>query len=136
MQIAILSIAILVGAVAFLSLRSGGSASSLNRKRDRRAGYGAADPFHAVSINPTQGSCPAVVSLALQRFLSEEAPALPLADCNATDCACRYVHHADRRSGNRNRRGGEIEQYEQSEFWSLRNRRDVVGRRLQDRHAA
>jgi hypothetical protein len=136
MQIAILSIAIILGMVVFVSMRSGGSASSGVRKRNRRTGYGGADPFHAVSINPVGNGCQAVESLGLQRFLSEDAPALPLADCNAQDCACKYIHHTDRRSGTRERRGVEVEQSEETEFWRLRNRRNVAGRRHQDRHAA
>ncbi len=136
MQIAILMAAMIVGTIVFFRLRPGSTASRSTRKHDRRTGFGVADPFHAVSINPTKESCQAVESLKLLRFLSEDAPALPLADCTAADCTCKYIHHADRRSGARDRRCGALEQTEESEFWSLRNRRDVVGRRQEDRHAA
>lgn len=53
--------------------------------------------FHAVSVVPEPGCCEAVQKLAGQRFLSAEAPTLPLADCTAANCGCRYRHHADRR---------------------------------------
>jgi hypothetical protein len=33
------------------------------------------------------------------RFLSSAAPRLPLPECDALDCKCRFMHHADRRSG-------------------------------------
>ena len=34
-----------------------------------------------------------------RRFLSAAAPRLPLAGCDVLECACRFVHHQDRRSG-------------------------------------
>jgi len=100
-----------------------------NSRRDRRTGFGEGDPFHAVSIMPAEGSCSAVNLIKIQRFLSEEAPGLPLADCGAVDCRCKYIHHADRRSGARDRRFGSAEKPDEFEFWSMRNRRATVGRR-------
>ena len=32
-----------------------------------------------------------------KRFLSHEAPALPLKNCGSPQCECRYEHHDDRR---------------------------------------
>lgn len=32
-----------------------------------------------------------------QRFLSHQAPLLPLAECTVARCQCHYVHYADRR---------------------------------------
>ena len=136
MQIAILITAMILGTIVFFRLRLTGATPRNARKRDRRTGFGVADPFHAVSIHPAKEGCPAVESLKLQRFLSEEAPALPLAECGAVDCACKYVHHADRRGGARNRRCGTMEQSKESEFWSLRDRRIVLGRRHADRQVA
>ena len=37
--------------------------------------------------------------MASGRYLSREAPILPLPTCNSKGCACRYLHHDDRRSG-------------------------------------
>jgi hypothetical protein len=39
-----------------------------------------------------------------QRFLSREAPQLPLKACDREDCTCRYEHHQDRRKGFRRAR--------------------------------
>jgi len=136
MQIVILIAAMILGTIVFFTLRRASSTSRNARKRDRRTGFAAPDPFHAVSIQSKKNGCPAVESLKLQRFLSEEAPALPLADCCAQGCTCKYIHHADRRGGARNRRCGAMEQSEESEFWSLRDRRVVLGRRHQDLLAA
>jgi len=54
--------------------------------------------FHAVSIKPSKRCCNAAKELAGHRFLAAEAPRLPLADCGAPDCQCRFSHHKDRRA--------------------------------------
>ena len=59
---------------------------------------------HAVSIAPGPRACAAAHDLVRRRFLSREAPSLPLMDCNRTDCQCRYEHHEDRRKGPRRAR--------------------------------
>jgi hypothetical protein len=55
------------------------------------------EPFHAVTIRYGLESCEAAVRMAGQRFLASDAPTLPLKGCDAAQCRCRYVHHADRR---------------------------------------
>ncbi len=52
---------------------------------------------HAVSIRAGLLPCDAVRQLGDHRFLSDEAPPLPLSDCDSERCECRYRHHADRR---------------------------------------
>ncbi len=52
---------------------------------------------HAVSIEVGRRPCEAARELHDKRFLSAEAPPLPLKDCDAEACECRYEHHADRR---------------------------------------
>ncbi len=58
------------------------------------------NPWHAVSIQGGDGGrCEAARSLAGRRFLSSEAPALPLPDCDRPEtCRCRYRKHGDRRT--------------------------------------
>ena len=58
-------------------------------------------PWHAVSIVPGLQSCAGAAGLARKRFLSREAPTLPLKDCDQERCGCRYDHHNDRRKGPR-----------------------------------
>ena len=54
--------------------------------------------WHAVSIVAKGASCEAAHSLRGKRFLSAEAPRLPLAQCtNSKSCICAYKHHEDRR---------------------------------------
>jgi hypothetical protein len=60
-----------------------------------------ARPWHAVSIVPGHQSCAAAAGLVRKRFLSREAPALPLEACDRDHCSCRYDHHNDRRKGPR-----------------------------------
>jgi hypothetical protein len=75
-----------------------------------------AHPYHAVAIRYYGNSaCPTVRQFAIkstlstqtppfletQRFLSNEAPLLPLAGCTEKYCQCRYVHYDDRRDRDR-----------------------------------
>jgi len=59
---------------------------------------------HAVSIATGPRCCEAARTLRGERFLSREAPKLPLKDCDRADCACRYEHHKDRREALRRAR--------------------------------
>lgn len=55
--------------------------------------------WHAVSIVSSTACCPAAMGLAGTRFLSKEAPLLPLEHCSMiAECRCSYQHHDDRRS--------------------------------------
>jgi hypothetical protein len=56
------------------------------------------NPFHAVGVKPGQTCCQAALAIKGQRFLSAEAPKLPLKACD-TACSCVYAHYDDRRSG-------------------------------------
>jgi hypothetical protein len=53
---------------------------------------------HAVGIAPGPRCCAQARALQGQRFLSRDAPPLPLRGCNCADCSCRYEHHDDRRA--------------------------------------
>ncbi len=59
----------------------------------------ASTPYHAVAIRPGRRVCEGVKELNGQRILSNEAPMLPLPDCDIVDCGCSYVHYKDRRCG-------------------------------------
>lgn len=63
------------------------------------------NPWHAVSVVSAEGTCKAARQVRSQRYLSSEAPPLPLPDCDHPGtCRCRYAHHSDRRSGKRRAR--------------------------------
>ena len=56
-------------------------------------------PWHAVSIAAGPMACHAIEGLRDKRFLSAEAPQLPLPECSAPwRCKCVYRHFADRRA--------------------------------------
>ena len=55
--------------------------------------------YHAVAIEPGPRCCTLARSISDKRFLSTNAPPLPLKSCSRADCTCRYVHYADRRLG-------------------------------------
>ena len=57
--------------------------------------------WHAVAIVGTTEACAAAQARKDTRYLSPEAPRLPLPDCNANCCDCRYTHFEDRRRGAR-----------------------------------
>jgi hypothetical protein len=59
--------------------------------------------FHAVSIIGSGTACAVSEACRGKRFLSTEAPRLPLAECDAKRCECRYRHYADRRGAPRRR---------------------------------
>jgi hypothetical protein len=55
------------------------------------------NPWHAVTILPGPKRCAAATRVLGERYLSSEAPLLPLKECTEPDCRCRYRHHDDRR---------------------------------------
>jgi hypothetical protein len=85
----------------------------------------------AVSIHSYKDRCSAAEQVAGQRFLSSEAPAIPLESCASETCHCVYMHHTDRRTGTDQRGIHEPE----DEFLSTpgyASRRMTQGRRASD----
>jgi hypothetical protein len=60
--------------------------------------------FHAVTIQTGRNCCQEARALQGHRFVSREAPALPLKNCSSDDCQCHYQHYDDRRAGPRRAR--------------------------------
>ncbi len=87
-------------------------------KTDRLSGK-----YHCVSVRHRANACQAVKRLAGKRFLSKEAPRLPLSNCDVAKCRCRYVHFADRRAEDRRN------PYKQALFVPHPDRRTGVDRR-------
>lgn len=54
-------------------------------------------PWHAVTIAAPGSACPAAQACKGKRYLSRDAPRLPLAECGSTQCECKYRHFPDRR---------------------------------------
>lgn len=57
--------------------------------------------FHCVEIQSGVTACEAVQKLSGKRFLSDEAPQLPVPGCSAHNCTCSYIHFEDRRQHDR-----------------------------------
>ena len=87
--------------------------------------------FHAVTIEPGARACGEARALAGKRFLSREAPPLPLKGCGSSRCECRYGHYDDRRKGGRRAHdlGVSIDGYDGSD----KRQKSTRGRRQTDR---
>lgn len=59
------------------------------------------NPYHAVSIVAGVNACAEARNCVGKRWLSADAPKLPLEGCRAPQCNCRFRHHDDRRVGSR-----------------------------------
>ena len=61
-------------------------------------------PFASVAIYCGDDGCAAAREIAGKRHLLDEAPELPLPQCSADTCNCRFFRYGDRRSLLTNRR--------------------------------
>src|SRR3984957_20988408 len=85
-----------------------------------KSGSDRPSPWHAVSIVTTNASCHTARAMRSIRFLSHEAPRLPLPECGAgSSCPCGYKHHDDRRA--RPRRTEERSEEHTSELQAREN---------------
>jgi hypothetical protein len=86
--------------------------------------------WHAVEVLAPRTSCPAAQALKGKRFLSTEAPLLPLPQCTRSGiCACVYRKYPDRRA--EERREGDDTAIRRSAIPSP-DRRTKRGRRKSD----
>jgi len=81
--------------------------------------------FHAVSLQFASNACDAAKDMQGRRFLSSAAPKIPLIDCDAVECQCKFVHHEDRRA-NEDRR---------SPFATRGGAGEIAERQLDQRHS-
>ena len=88
--------------------------------------------FHAVTVVAGPKACAAASALRDQRFLSRDAPSLPLKGCNCARCDCHYEHYDDRRKSGRRARdlGVAIDGYDGADKRtpSKRGRRQTDGK--------
>jgi hypothetical protein len=62
------------------------------------------NPYHAVAVKYPKDACAAVRQVEAKRFLTNEAPPLPLPNCTVKNCGCRFIHFNDRRDEDRRER--------------------------------
>jgi hypothetical protein len=102
----------------------------LKRVFERKADKTHVSPFHSVEIRVTNDACQAAQNTNGERFLSAEAPPLPLSQCDRPDrCQCRYRHYEDRRGNSR--RGAESDLPAQHDAERV-EQRNLKGRRADD----
>jgi hypothetical protein len=90
------------------------------------------DKYRAVSIQCRESGCAAARALSEQRFLVKDAPVLPLPDCDKAPCHCSYLHHADQRAADDDRRSVHSLQTELYTRTTEPERRTRRGRRKGD----
>ena len=90
--------------------------------------------FTALSIMPGRVCCTAAQNQSKLRYLKDEAPSLPLRECDASRCLCAFAEHTDRRiARNSDRRMGIGLQSELYGSQGEPERRKRRGRRATDR---
>jgi hypothetical protein len=124
--ITILMLTVLGGFIIF-KIRSNADPSWSSADTSRRVDA-STSAFHAVSINMDASPCPAIREYEGRRLLSNEAPMLPLPDCDQRHCNCRFEHYKDRRTG-KNRRDDVVTIARISSGESIQERRSWRDRR-------
>ncbi len=95
----LLLIVLLALAVLWLVVRVRANKAATSKKPASDNGPKKSSPYHAVSITYSENACAAATEMTGRRFLASAAPRLPLPECDALECRCRFTHHDDRRSG-------------------------------------
>ena len=93
------------------------------------AHYRLSNPYHAVSIVPGPNACHTARELRHRRYISREAPPLPLPMCDRESCGCAYKHYEDRRLSRRRRSDRQVTPQPP---WQGPERREPGGRRATD----
>ena len=101
----IVVLVLLLGVIAF------GWRRISSRKKPHKvpvAAQAAGKRYHCVEIRRGSHACKAVKDLGNTRFLSDEAPRLPVPGCTAGQCTCSFIHHDDRRDDDRRNPYGQL----------------------------
>jgi hypothetical protein len=86
------------------------------------------NPWKAIGVVATENCCEAARRCSGKRFLIPEVPRLPLSDCSAPHCECKYRHFDDRRASARR----SIDRVGFSKTVPATDRRATVARRALD----
>lgn len=86
--------------------------------------------YRAVAIRAAAIHCSAAKAVYGKRFLTTEAPSIPLPSCDCSTCACIYVHFVDRRRAHQRRDLYMYRAYLEGE--RKQERRNRAGRRTAD----
>jgi len=64
--------------------------------------------YHCVEVRKGVRACKAAQDIGNIRFLSDQAPSLPVSGCTAETCTCSFIHHDDRREDDRRHPYGQL----------------------------
>ena len=129
MELTLLGLVVVL-VVAWLFLRNRGQrGEAQTRSTLEKTGSNA---YHAVSIKFEENACEAARAMSGRRFLSTAAPRLPLPECDALECRCRFAHHKDRRTGKDRRSPFAAAGYGGGTGSFEKERREKAGRRRED----
>ena len=93
----LIAIVILLGLLLFVRRHS--KPENARPVERRKVSTAQTTKFHAVSLRFAPNACAAAKEMEGRRFLSTAAPKIPLPDCDASECTCKFKHHKDRRKG-------------------------------------
>jgi hypothetical protein len=102
--------------------------SSASGRQVEAATKPAAPLYAGVEIRVRDTACEAAVAMSGRRFLTNEAPALPLAGCTVPHCTCAFVKFSDRRTEDRRLEHSALS----TSIFLANNRRERKGRREGD----
>ncbi len=85
---------------------SEGRALKKSARKTTKKSIAPRSPWRATSIVSDADACDAVKAIGSKRFLDSERniPKLPLQDCDASNCGCKYTRHENRRDETEDRR--------------------------------
>jgi len=86
--------------MAIWSSRSSKKSSNKFTGQSKTVAKDTISPYHCVEVKMPYDACEEVLKLHGKRFLSAEAPILPLPECDQ-NCSCKFKHHNDRRQDDR-----------------------------------
>lgn len=124
-MVLLLAAGVVVAVVVFLR-----SSASRDVEQVDAPGPVRAMSYHAVEVHSADGGCEAARAVRGKRFLSTEAPLIPLPMCKRSSCSCAYVHYDDRRAHQRR----DVYLHKSYEIGErMEEKRARVGRRQSDR---
>lgn len=139
MDIALLIVLIIILATVFIRVRLFPQVVHRRKLTDsehqpsgQRAGRKPAFSYKSVSVVCDVDACAAARNITDKRFLTFEAPVVPLPDCTSGLCSCKYVHHQDRRMQTIDRRALIALSSEPIQHRDVECLRNSTGRRRSD----
>ena len=74
--------------------------NSSKHSNNKTASKSSVSPYHCVEVKMSYSACDEVLKLHGKRYLSAEAPILPVVGCDK-NCKCKFKHYEDRRQDDR-----------------------------------